>query len=839
MLTPLAAGLCLLSFFVGIFCPPAALADQGRVLLFRGDDSYPPYEYLAQNGLPAGFNIDIVRAVAQVMGLEIEIDLGPWNEVRADLEKGRIDALTGMYYSPERDRLVDFSAPHIINSYAVFVRRGSSIGSLEQVRGKRIIVQRGDMGDDYVTAQQLSPHVVRVVNPEEALNLLASGREDCAFLPRLLGLFLAHKLGLGDIKAVGPPLLSQNYCFAVREGEVELVAILNEGIGLIKQSGEYDRIYQKWFGAYEKKTNLPRLLKYLAFILVPLLLLLALVLGWSWSLRRTVAARTKELTAELAVRRRTEQALLESEERYRTAIESSIDGVALVHGDKHIFVNRRFAEIYGYGSPGEMLGLPISALVHPDDLELVAGYARQRQACQTAPSRYEHLGLTRDGRTINVEVSASRIIYQGREVSLSFIRDITEDKQRERERQELEARLRQAQKMESLGTLAGGIAHDFNNILSAIFGYTELALEGVKTGASPSPLLKEVLKAAERAKALVRQILTFSRRVESEFRPFDLNKEVIPIKKMLERILPRMITIETRLGGDLWLIQGDSAQLGQVLMNLGTNAGEAMPEGGRLLIETGNLILHPEDRRPQPDLAPGDYVFLKVADTGVGMDQVTMDQMYDPFFTKKEIGRGTGLGLAMVYGVVKSHGGHIACSSRLGQGTTFTIYLPALRAVDRPLTEKGPADQELPRGSETILLVDDEAALRDLGRIFLSRQGHEVLTAASGEEALEIYRARGAEIDLVILDISMPGMGGHKCLAELLKLNPEARVIIASGYSRNGGLKDVLAAGASGIVDKPFTLREMVRTVREVLDKGTSRGFSGLAWLGSEKPPRP
>jgi PAS domain S-box-containing protein len=813
--------LWLLCLCLGALSPPLASAGQDRVLVFRGDDSYPPYEYLDESGNPAGFNIDITRAVAKVMGLEIKIDLGPWSEVRADLEQGRIDAITGMYFSPERDRLVDFSAPHIINSYALFVRKNSSIGSLEQAGNKKIIVQQGDMGDDYLTAQRLSSQVIRAANPEEGLRLLASGKGDCALLPRLLGLFLAHRLGLKEIKTAGPPLLPQKYCFAVREGQVELVALLNEGLGIIKRTGDYERIYQKWFGAYEKRSILPRVLKYLAFILVPLLVVLALILGWSWSLKRTVAARTRELTAELAERRRAEQALVESEERYRTAIESSIDGVALVQGDKHVFVNKRFAEIYGYGSPGEMKGLPISALVHPDDLERVTGFARKRQSGQTAPSRYEHLGLTKDGRIINIEVSASKTTYQGREVSLSYIRDLTEDKEKEREREELQTRLRQAQKMESLGTLAGGIAHDFNNILSAIFGYTELAMDEARTGVSSSATLKEVLKAAQRAKDLVKRILTFSRRVESEFKPTALNREVVQIKSMLERILPRMINIETRLAEDLWLIQGDPVQLGQVLVNLGTNAGEAMPEGGGLVIETGNFTLDPDVGPPIPGLTPGEYVYLKVADTGVGMDQTTLDQIYDPFFTKKEVGRGTGLGLAVVYGVVKSHGGQIACSSRPGRGTTFTIFLPALRKASIPRAKGLPssAEPDLPRGSETILLVDDEAALRDLGRILLTRQGYQVLTAGSGEEALEIYRSREMEIDLVILDISMPGMGGHKCLAELIELDPRAKVIISSGYSRNGRLKDVLSQGASGVVDKPFSLGEMVRAVREVLDR--------------------
>ena len=405
----------------------------------------------------------------------------------------------------------------------------------------------------------------------------------------------------------------------------------------------------------------------------------------------------------------------------------------------------------------------------------------------------------------------------GRIVRLQIATDSTELKQAQQEKDNLESQLRQAQKMEALGTLAGGIAHDFNNILAAIIGYSELALDDAEEGRVQPDQIKEIIRAGQRAKDLVTQILTFSRKLKPELKPVDLNKVVLQTEKMLERTIPRMIKIERRLEPELWLTSADPSQLSQVLLNLGTNAADSMPEGGRLVIETGNVTLGEDYCGQHAGANPGDYILLTVSDTGHGMDRATQEHIFDPFFTQKEVGKGTGLGLATVYGVVKSHGGYTMCYSEVGQGTTFKVYLPAIRSASTEQRVE-PLDTKIPGGNETILLVDDEEALLDLGQQLLSRQGYKTLSAATGEEALELYRRRPEDVDLVILDVSMPGMGGHKCLKELLKINPRAKVIIASGYSLNGQLTDIMASGAAGFVAKPFTRAALLRKVREVLD---------------------
>ncbi|MBF0528403.1 MAG: response regulator [Deltaproteobacteria bacterium] len=333
------------------------------------------------------------------------------------------------------------------------------------------------------------------------------------------------------------------------------------------------------------------------------------------------------------------------------------------------------------------------------------------------------------------------------------------------------------------------------------------------------PHFRAILKSTERAAQLVRQLLLFSRKIDSEKKLIDLNLEMEQGRRILERTIPRMIQINLHLEGRLWKVKADPVQIEQVLLNLGINAADAMPEGGRLAIETRNITLDQEYARNHLDTKAGNYVLLTISDTGCGMDKETVARVFEPFFTTKEIGRGTGLGLASVYGIVKNHGGNIICYSEPNQGTTFKIYLPAIEQLDES-AEKIAVVAPFKGGPETILLVDDETQLRDFALQALKRFGYDVMTASSGEEALEIYMAQPRVIDLVILDIGMPGMGGHKCLREILKVNPAAKVVIASGYSVNGQLKKTLDAGAVGFIGKPYQMADLLNKVRKVLDEG-------------------
>ena len=469
-------------------------------------------------------------------------------------------------------------------------------------------------------------------------------------------------------------------------------------------------------------------------------------------------------------------------------------------------------KMYGY-KPEEILGRPVSLII-PEDKREEADTILETVKKGEVVSYLETVRLRKDGQRIEVALTVSPIRNTvGQVLSASVIaRDITPQRK-------LEAQLFQAQKMEAIGTLAGGIAHDFNNLLQAINGHAEMLL-GDKSPKDPDyPKLKSIQKSGHRAANLIRQLLLFSRRADIECRPVDLNQEVEQARQMLERTIPKMVDIELHLGRNLWTVNADPIQMEQILLNLGGNAADAMPDGGRLVIETENITLDEKYTRSHLCVKPGRYVLLTVSDTGHGMTKDTMEKIYEPFFTTKEIGKGTGLGLASVYGIVKSHGGYIFCYSEVGHGTTFKIYLPVTKQAT--IDEKRQVAVKPPiGGTETILLVDDEDPIRDFASEAFERYGYTVLKASSGEEALEIFESRPLDIDLVIMDIGMPGMGGFRCLSEIIQRDPSAKVIIVSGYSVNGQVKKALEAGAVGYVGKPYQLTDLLNKIRFVLDQG-------------------
>ena len=405
----------------------------------------------------------------------------------------------------------------------------------------------------------------------------------------------------------------------------------------------------------------------------------------------------------------------------------------------------------------------------------------------------------------------------GRFVRLQVAMDSTELRRAEEDKGRLEAQLRQAQKMEAIGTLAGGISHDFNNLLQSILGYTQILLLEKKGDDPEFERLKEIEIAARKAGELIRQLLTFSRKVESQLRPVDLNQEVRQVTKILKRTLPKMIEIDLKLQDDLKIINADPAQIEQILMNLAVNARDAMPGGGKIVIETKNAILDEVYCESHLGARPGDYARLTFSDDGHGINEGNLEHIFEPFYTTKETGKGTGLGLSMVYGIVKSHGGFILCSSAPGQGTIFTICFPVTERIE----EKTPEEIENahpPTGSETVLLIDDERFLRQLGEQMLTKFGYKVLTAPDGEKGLEVYLQHRENIHLIILDLMMPGMGGERCFEELLQIDPKAKIVIASGYSISGSTKEKLEARAVGFVEKPYQFTQMLKVIRNVLD---------------------
>ena len=505
------------------------------------------------------------------------------------------------------------------------------------------------------------------------------------------------------------------------------------------------------------------------------------------------------------------------------AINTSITGIMLTDLKGRIsYINSAFLTMWNFDQSNEVIGKDSRDFWDSPDLDQAIDSFQELDSDGRQGWRGEYTARRKDESCFDAEVSASLIRDdQGQPVGLmiSFI-DITDRKLAESELRRLEEHLFQSQKIEAIGTLASGIAHDFNNILQAISGYIQLVLNKGNIDLASQNYLNEVDFAVERATDLVHRLLTFSRKVQPSLRPVELNAEVVRTVKMLERTIPKMISIEMRLAGDLTMVNGDANQLEQVLMNLGANARDAMPYGGRLVIETRNVILDDVFCKAHPETEPGHYALVRVMDTGQGMDQETQAHIFEPFFTTKGVGEGTGLGLSTVYGIVKNHGGHIICHSRVGQGTTFDLYFPASKSKKSAQSLPRDPVEDVRGGNETIMVVDDEKSILEIAEDILQEYGYRTMTAESGEMLLDIYRQQAGNIDLVILDLGMPGRGGLSCLKELLVMNRNARVIIASGYSADGQVRECLERGAVGFIPKPYRLLEMLRKIRQVLDAG-------------------
>ena len=495
-------------------------------------------------------------------------------------------------------------------------------------------------------------------------------------------------------------------------------------------------------------------------------------------------------------------------------------GIGVVHNRVLTQVNDRICGMLGYAAE-ELVGSSARVFYPTDeDFELV-GREKYLQIQARGTGSVETRWQRKDGGIIDVLLSSTPLDPSDWSRGVTFTAlDITASKQAEQERVRLENRLRQAQKMEAIGTLAGGIAHDFNNILAAIIGFTELAKIGAQGNGEATANLTEVLKASFRARDLVRQILTFSRQTETEFGPIQIQLIVKEALKLLRASLPSTIQVRQDLASK-GLVLGDSTQIHQVVMNLCTNAYQAMRErGGVLEVSLSETRI---GASPPPDLKvlpPGPCLRLRVRDSGPGIDPTIIHRIFDPYFSTKEKGKGTGLGLAVVHGIVKSHHGAIQVSSRLGEGATFDVYFPMAQAA---AAAAGAAPEEaMVGGRERILFVDDEPSIEFLGKQMLGSLGYEVTTCGTAIAALELFRSDPSGFDLVITDMTMPLMTGDRMALEMMSLRPDLPVIICTGFNELLSKERVQEIGIRALLMKPFLKNEAATVIRHVLDQATA-----------------
>lgn len=1056
-----------------------------RPLVIGGDHRYPPFSYLDERGRPTGFTVELTRAIAEEMNLNVRFQLGPWHEAVDALRRGDLDAVQDIYYTPERDREFDFSPLYLVIQYVSVVRReaGPAPNSLAELAGRDVVLQAEDETIEALRAAGVAARVTTVESQEDVIRAVAEGRHECGVLARLTALRAIEQHGWRNLVLSDRTVYAGDASYAVASDQDALRTQFAEGLRLLKDNGEYQRLYETWLGVYDPQAHSwHATLRYVAMVALPLLAVALVSLLWSWSLRRKVAERTAALQASelryrtyvdsatngvlvtdrdgrlleanrgaqamtgyteeellgrpftdllgpdpgeplerlfgegrwegvLPFQRRdgstghwniqavrlsadrmlaittdltpmieAEASLRRSEERFRSLVDGAPDAIFIQAGGCFAYVNQATLRLFGADSPAQLLGQPVVDRFHPDVQEQVRSRIRTLNVTKQAVPMVEEVCLRLDGGEVTGEVVAVPTVHDGQDGAIVFIRDVTERKREERRRalaatadqlraalvrtgpdgetaglyqavrdvlldagfgfdgfrlcivdadrdrlswlgesgwqhsltvamsqqtgplgqawrsgetvyradlaredpegerarfveevgqpvrsvlcipfahgvlslhssqpeafapdavdelrqlaevldevslrlaaiwalHESEARLVQSQRLESIGRLAGGVAHDFNNQLTVMLNYTDLVREELGDDQPAQEWLDEITKAVQRSSNLTRQLLAFARRQVIAPKLLDLNEAVEEMLKMLRRLIGEDIDLVWQPGSGLAPVRMDPSQVDQILANLCVNARDAIGGSGRITIETGQAVIDDAYCATHHGFQPGSYIVLAVTDDGCGMDRDTLDHIFEPFYTTKAQGEGTGLGLATVYGIVKQNEGFINAYSEPGMGASFRIYLPRHDGAAEPETSHA-ADTAL-GGSETILLAEDEQAIRKTTRLFLERLGYTVIDGDEPEAVLQAARAHDGEIMLLITDVVMPGMSGRELAAVLTAARPGLKVLYISGYTANVLADRGVVDDSVNFLAKPFGRDELARKVRAVLD---------------------
>ncbi len=767
------------------------------------DDNYPPYVFRDGSGRLQGILVDQWRLWEGKTGIRADVHAMDWGKALRRMEAGEFDVIDTIFRNESRERVYDFSKPYATLEVPVFFHKNiSGITDASSLKGFPVAVKNGDAAVDYLSRRGVD-RLVGYDSYEEIIRAAREHKIGVFVVDKPPAMYFLYKMGIHDQFQVSEPLYFGRFHRAVLKGSRPLLAAVEDGFARISPE-ELKEIDRKWLGsATSPRVSLLHVTGAILACLVAILLLAA----WNRTLRKSVERKTAELKKEMTLTSEQAGKLRASEENYRLLVENAGDGIVIIHDGRVLFVNPGATRIVGVRQE-DVVGTSFLEVIHPEDRERIQGYHVRRMRGEEVPSRYEFRAVTASGETIWVQATVVPTVWEGMDVALSFLRDITQQKK-------LEEELIQSRKMEAIGRLAGGVAHDFNNLLSVIIGYSHLLLSRPGSGAPFSKEIDEIRRAADRAADLTRQLLAFSRKQLLQPRVVSLNDIVTGMTNSLRRLVREDIELTSCLEGGLPPVLVDPVQVEQVILNLAVNARDAMPHGGKLIIGTKAVDLPESFAREHPHLVPGGYVELYVSDTGIGMEKGIIPKIFEPFFTTKEQGKGTGLGLASVEGIVSQSRGHVSVESEPGRGTTFRILLPEVEQAPREARKSVP--EYAPGARETILIVEDEPAVRSLVRQVLDSDGFAVLTACDGAEGLRVSREYRGRIRLVVTDVVMPGIDGPALAEEIRRDRPGIKVLFMTGYSADAIGRDGILKEGAELIEKPFTPSDFAGKVRKVL----------------------
>lgn len=765
----------------------------------------PPFMSM-RDGEPQGIMIDYLKIISERTGVTFEYTnaISSWRDAVESLKKHEgVDLLPAMTPTAERKQYFNFSNVYISSPRVIITREDEDfVSSLDNFAHKKIAGYSGDETNNVLKAKYPDIELILFDTLGEPIMAVARGQADALISNLSFAPYFINTHGITNLKVAGHSLLPDDTAaFGIRKDWPELVGIINKGLATITLE-EQTAIRNKYIAIRYDQVNTAAIIKWILVAAGMVAGIILIFVFWNRSLKKQVAARTAELKV--------------SEEKYRDIFESLQDGFLRADMEGNILLSNEVA--------AAMLDYELSELMGKNLVKDIYFYPEQREQLieilfrDSKFDKYELAVKRKDGSKAVTEVSAHIIYENGQPVATeSTIRDITDRKLAEMEKEKLESQLLQAQKMEAIGTLAGGIAHDFNNILSSIFGYAELAKIEKDNEESLTGDLDEITLAATRAKELVQQILTFSRKTEQKMMPLEATLIVKEVIKLLRSSIPKTIKIEQEIGSKP-KIMADPTQIHQLVLNVCTNAFHAMEEeGGVMAISLDVAEVTSERILTTGILKPGSYMHLQVKDTGHGIPQAEMDRIFDPYYTTKEQGKGTGLGLAIVQGIVQSHGGKLHIESSAETGTTVAIFLPVCDEEVSTIEISEPQDYKL-SGTETVLLVDDEVPILKAAEKNLSKYGYYVRSFTSSNEALDKFQQEPDTFDLVITDMTMPDMTGDKLVEKMLAIRPDLKTILWTGYSEKIDREKALSLGIKEYLEKPVQKNQMLAAVRHVLD---------------------
>lgn len=808
---------------VSLTAEEKAFLDNHGAIVFVSQTHYPPFEFRHLDGSRDGMTIELVHWLATEVGFKARfIDMSFYDAQQA-VQSGLADVLTSFFYSEQRDQTFDFTSTLFEVPASIFVAADRpDIVQMKDLDGKRIAMQRGDYAYGFLQQAGIRFELVETSSFAEATNAIIDGRADAVIGDEQIVLYYLFSNNLTErVKKVGDPLYVGRNSMAVKEGNRTLLSILDKGLEHARSTGVVDRLSSKWIGEqYPATSNLWALAwPYVLAAGVVILLFFA----WSIRLRQVVEEKTRELSVGEARYRTLYEELKLREERLNFALKSAKCGL----WDWDVVANRFYYDPNYY----LMAGYEPDAFaptyeewlnrLHPDDV-LAAETAFD--ACYSGRSPVyisEFRFLKADGSWMWVLDKGEVVAYDDAGAPLRYIGlhiDISEQKQAEVQRQELEAQLRQKYKVEAIGLMAGGMAHNFNNNLAIILGSVELAQRRIEKEHKLSPLLENIKIAALRSRDLVQQVLVYSRKGvinRDQVRPAGLVEDTV---KLLSLTIPATVRMSSHIadGCRETCISGDANQIQDALINLCNNAVHAMGERGELAIALDCVRLQQRDLPARGTLAAGDFVRVMVTDTGSGMTEDMQDKIFDPFFTTKNLHEGTGMGLATVQGIMDQHGGFIKVDSALEAGTTFALYFPVAEARDE---QKSQAEAEEIGGDEKILFVDDDPLIVQVTNNILSHAGYRVTTATSGSDALQLILENPHGFDLLITDQTMPDMTGQELIERIIQDNPGLPIILCTGYSNRIDSDVAASLGIGAFLLKPLETRQLLQSVRNVLNR--------------------